>query len=153
MSATSELTGFLANATVLPAGYGSAASKARLVDLGLLPLVSMARQDSGRLARFAAVRRDLRTRRRVADGRTGLNVVACRGRWRRAAARTLARLRLLAVACASGYGASRQLQSNSSRAPSVAAAAHITAGSAPSAHLNLKLAAACEARRTARCAN
>mmetsp|Transcript_38546 Transcript_38546/g.121412 ORF Transcript_38546/g.121412 Transcript_38546/m.121412 type:complete len:244 (+) Transcript_38546:105-836(+) len=43
------------NRTVLPDAFGSATFKHMLLELGLLPDVAMARQDSGRLARFAAI--------------------------------------------------------------------------------------------------
>lgn len=47
--------GMTANHTVLPDGHGSATFKAMLTDLGLVEQVAMARQDSGKLARFAAI--------------------------------------------------------------------------------------------------
>jgi len=47
--------GITSNHTILPDGHGSATFKAMLVDLGLADLVAMARQDSGRLDRFAQI--------------------------------------------------------------------------------------------------
>jgi len=43
------------NCTILPDAFGSATFKCMLADVGLLGDVSMARQDSGRLERFAAI--------------------------------------------------------------------------------------------------
>ena len=43
------------NKTILPDGFGSATFKHMMLDLGLLDEVAMARQDSGQLARFAAI--------------------------------------------------------------------------------------------------
>jgi len=43
------------NHTILPDGHGSATFKAMLSDLGLIELVTMARQDSGHLRRFAQI--------------------------------------------------------------------------------------------------
>ena len=47
--------GMTGNHTILPDGHGSATFKAMLQDLGLLSDVAIARQDSGHLARFAAI--------------------------------------------------------------------------------------------------
>jgi len=47
--------GCTSNHTILPDSFGSASFKAMLSDLGLLELVSMARQDSGKLSRFAEI--------------------------------------------------------------------------------------------------
>ena len=50
--------GMTANHTILPDGHGSATFKALLVDLGLIKDVIVARQDSGKLSRFAAIFQD-----------------------------------------------------------------------------------------------
>lgn len=47
--------GMTGNRTILPDGHGSATFKAMLQDLGLLADVTIARQDSGHLSRFAAI--------------------------------------------------------------------------------------------------
>ena len=47
--------GMTSNHTILPDGHGSATFKAMLSDLNLLESVFMARQDSGKLSRFAAI--------------------------------------------------------------------------------------------------
>jgi len=47
--------GLTSNYTILPDGHGSATFKAMLSDLGLVDLVTMARQDSGHLRRFAQI--------------------------------------------------------------------------------------------------
>ena len=47
--------GITSNHTILPDGHGSAIFKGMLVDLGLADSVAMARQDSGKLGRFAQI--------------------------------------------------------------------------------------------------
>jgi len=75
--------GCTSNHTILPDGFGSAAFKAMVSDLGLLELVSMARQDSGKLSRFAQIFPD--TKKMASEIETfadveeamGLGFVAC----------------------------------------------------------------------------